>query len=156
MGSAGAGAARPVRVILGRALPGPTMWGRRDEERVLKAREQLRFRLYAAIRDVALGTELFRANFQLHEPEISISVYSHHVDVNASLSESQLRLVATDGRPRVLTRFAEQLRSGMERAAITLQLELSEQPGRFGVSEPILVGEVPVGYHAVLLRPSPG
>ena len=141
---------------MGRALRGATMWGRRDEERVLKAREQLRFRLYAAVREVALGTELFRANFQLHEPEISISVYAHHVDVNASLSESQLRLVPIDGRPRVLNRFAEQLRNGMERAATTLELKLSEQPGRFGASEPVLVGEVPVGYHAVLLRSSPG
>ncbi len=131
------------------------MWGRRDVERVLKAREQLRFRLYAAVRDVALGTELFRSNFQLHEPEISINVYSQHVDVNASLSEAQLRLVPVTGRPHALNQFAQELRNGIAKAASALQLEFSVDRASFGGSEPVVVGDVPVGFRAVLLRSDP-
>lgn len=131
------------------------MWARRDDERVLRIREQLRFRVYAAVRDVALGTELFRSNFQLHEPEISINVYSHHVDVNASLSEAQLRLVPVTGRPRALSQFATELRDGIEKVATTLQLEFTVDRAKFGGSEPVAVGEVPVGFRAVLLRSNP-
>lgn len=131
------------------------MWARRDDERILRAREQLRFRVYAAVRNVALRTELFRSNFQLHEPEISVSVYSRYVDVNASLSEAQLRLVPVAGRAQALGRFAEELRTGIEKVAPTLQLEFSVDPASFGGSEPVMAGEAPVGLRAVLLRSDP-
>jgi len=99
-----------------------------------------------------LGTELFRTNFQLHEPEIVVSVYAQHVDVNASLTENQLRLLPVKGRSRDLHRFAEELREGLGRLAAQLQLELTADPARWGGSEPVTLGDVPCGYRAVLLR----
>jgi hypothetical protein len=125
---------------------------RREQERVLMNRERLKFRVYAAARGVVLGTELFRSNFQLHEPEILINVYPQYVDLNASLNAGQLHLLPAKGRSRDLRRFAEELRTGLEKLAAELQLELSFDPARWGGSEPVMLGDVPCGYRAVLLR----
>lgn len=131
----------------------PADAARREQERVLRAREKLRFRVYSAVRDVVLGTELFRSHFELHEPEIAVNVYARFVDVNASLTEGQLRLLPPRTRARDLNRFAEELRSGVQRVAADLQLEFSTDPARFGGSEPVMITDVPGGYRAVLLRP---
>jgi hypothetical protein len=128
---------------------------RREQERVIKARERLKFRVYAAARGVVLGTELFRSNFQLHEPEIVINVYSQYVDLNASLNEGQLRLLPVRGRSRDLHRFAEELSTGLAKLAAELQLELTTDPARWGGSAPVQLGDVPCGYRAVLLRSGP-
>jgi len=126
---------------------------RREQERVIKDRERLKFRVYAAVRDVTLATELFRSNFQLHEPDIVVNVYAQFVDVNTSLNEGQLHLLPAHGRSRDLTRFAEELRTGIARIAPDLHLELTTDPARFGSSEPVMLVDVPCGYRAVLLRP---
>ena len=125
---------------------------RREQERLIRERERLRFRVYAAARGVVLGTELFRSNFQLHEPEIVVCVYPRYVDVNASLTEGQLRLLPATGRSRDLRRFAEELRVGLEKAAVQLELQLTSDPSRWGGSEPVALGDAPCGYRAVLLR----
>ncbi|HTT72783.1 MAG TPA: hypothetical protein VMG99_01345 [Thermoplasmata archaeon] len=129
--------------------------GRREQDRILRDRERLKFRVYSATRDLVLGTELFRSNFQLHEPEIAVNVYSGYVDVNASLSEVQLRLLPPKGRSRHLAHFAEELRAGLERLAVRLHLELTVDPARWGGSEPVTLGDGPCGYRAVLLRSGP-
>lgn len=133
----------------------PVERARREQERVIKARERLKFRVYAAVREVALGTELFRAHFQLHEPEIVVNVYARFVDVNTSLNEAQLRLLPIPSRSRELSRFAEELRAGIENAATELHLEFTRDPAQFGGSEPVMLVDVPCGYRAVLLRPEP-
>jgi hypothetical protein len=125
---------------------------RKEQERIIRDRERLKFRVYAAARGVVLDTELFRSNFQLHEPEIVINVYPQHVDLNASLNEGQLRLLPARGRARDLRRFAEELRIGLEKLAAPLQLELTADPARWGGSAPVMLGDVPCGYRAVLLR----
>jgi hypothetical protein len=119
----------------------------------MKSRERLRFRVYSAVRDVMLGTELFRSNFQLHEPDFVVSAYATFIDVNASLNEGQLQLVPVDNRSRDLHRFAEELRRGVEKIASTLGLEFTTDPTRFGGSGPVMLVDVPIGYRAVLLRP---
>ena len=131
----------------------PEERARREQERVIKSRERLRFRVYAAVRDVALGTELFRSHFELHEPEILVNVYVRFVDVNISLNEGQLHLLPAKGRSRDLNRFAEELRAGFGRIAADLHLEFTTDPSRFGGSEPVMLTDVPCGYRAVLLRP---
>jgi hypothetical protein len=125
---------------------------RREQVRLIREREQLRFRVYSAARGMVLGTTLFQSNFQLHEPEIVVNVYSQYVDVNASLNEGQLRLLPTKDRSRDLHRFADELRVGLEKLADQLQLELTADPARWGGSEPVTLGNVPCGYRAVLLR----
>jgi hypothetical protein len=125
---------------------------RREQDRVIRDRERLKFRVYAVARAVLLGTELFRSNFQLHEPEIVVNVYREYVDVNASLNEGQVRLLPARGRSRDLHRFAEEVRTGLERQAPQLHLELTTDPARWGGSEPVALGDVPCGYRAVLLR----
>lgn len=130
----------------------PAEGARREQERLMKARERLRFQVYTAVRDVMLGTELFRSNFQLHEPEISVSAYASFIDVNASLNEAQLHLLPVESRSRDLNRFAEELRRGIEGIATNLRLEFTTDPARFGGSEPVLLSDVPIGYRAVLLR----
>jgi hypothetical protein len=125
---------------------------RREQERVIRGRERLRFRVYTAVRDVVLGTELFRSHFELHEPEIFVNVYAQFVDVNTSLNEAQLHLLPARGRTRDLNRFAEELRTGLERIATTLHLEFTGDPARFGGSGPVMLVDVPCGYRAVLLR----
>lgn len=118
----------------------------------MKARERLRFRVYNAVRGVVLSTELFRSNFQLHEPDIVVSAYARFIDVNASLNEAQLHLLTAVSRSRDLHRFAEELRHGIEKVATNLHLEFTTNPAQFGGSEPIMVVDVPIGYRAVLLR----
>ena len=130
----------------------PEERARREQERVIKGRERLKFRVYSAVRDVVLGTELFRSHFELHEPDIFVNVYAQFVDVNISLNEGQLHLLPAKGRSRDLTRFAEELRTGMERIAIDLHLVFTTDPSRFGGSEPVMLVDVPCGYRAVLLR----
>jgi hypothetical protein len=125
---------------------------RKEQERISRDRERLRFRVYSAARDVVLGTELFRSNFQLHEPEIVVTVYAQYVDLNASLNEAQLRLLPAKGRSRDLRRFAEELRSGLEKLAVQLQLELTDDPARWGGSGPVSLADAACGYRAVLLR----
>jgi hypothetical protein len=130
----------------------PAERARREQERVIRARERLKFRVYAAARDVVLGTELFRSNFQLHEPDIFVNVYPQFVDVNTSLNEGQLRLLPENSRSRDLSRFAEELRSGLEKVAANLHLEFTAEAARFGGSGPVTLVNVPIGYRAVLLR----
>jgi hypothetical protein len=125
---------------------------RREQERVIKARERLRFRVYTAVRDVMLGSELFRSHFELHEPDIVVNVYAQVVDVNASLNEAQLHLLPARGRSRELNRFAEELGAGLARMAPKLQLELTTDPLRFGGSGPVMLAGVPCGFRAVLIR----
>jgi hypothetical protein len=127
----------------------------RARERAITARERLRFRVYSAVRDVGLRTELFRTHPELHEPEISVNVYAQLVDVNASLTEGQIRLLREKVRPRDLNRFAEELRDGIRKAAESLQLEFTLDPARFGGSQPVVLVDVPSGYRAVLLRREP-
>jgi len=127
---------------------------RREQERIIRDRERLRFRVYAATRGVVLATELFRSNFQLHEPEVVINVYPRYVDVNVSLTEGQFRLLPVLGRTRDLHRFAEELGAGLEKMAATLALEWTTDPARWGGSEPVTLGDVPCGYRAVLVRAS--
>ena len=133
----------------------PEERARREQERVIKGRERLKFRVFAAVRDVALGTQLFRSNFQLHEPDIFVNVYPRYVDVNTTLNEGQLRLLPTDGRPGELNRFAVELKAGLERIAASLHLELTVDPARYGGSEPVILVDAPCGYRAVLLRSEP-
>jgi hypothetical protein len=130
----------------------PEEQARREQERVIKSRERLKFRVYAAVRGVVLGTELFRAHPQLFEPDIFVNVYAHSVDVNTSLNEGQLRLLPVHGRSRALNRFAKELRGGIEKVSADLHLDLSTAPGPFGSSEPVMLVDVPCGYHVVLLR----
>lgn len=118
----------------------------------MKARERLRFRVYAAVRNAVLATELFRSHSELYEPEIVVNVYAQFIDVNASLNEGQVRLLPVRGRSRELIRFAEELRTGFERIAANLHLEFTTDPARFGGSQPVMLVDVPSGYHAVLLR----
>jgi hypothetical protein len=118
----------------------------------MKARERLRFRVYSAVREVMLGTELFRSNFQLHEPDFVVSAYATFVDVNASLNEGQLQLIPVDNRSRDLHRFEEQLRRGIEKIASNLGLEFTTDSVGIGRSGPVMLVDVPIGYRAVLLR----
>ncbi len=127
----------------------------RDRERAITARERLRFRVYSAVRDVVLRTDLFRTHPELHEPEISVNVYPQLVDVNASLTEGQVRLLRDKVRPRDMNRFAEEIQDGIEKAAGSLQLELTLDPARFGGSQPVVLVGVPNGFRAVLLRREP-
>lgn len=131
------------------------MRAQRKDEANLRTRERLRFRVYAAVRDVVLGTELFRSNFQLHEPEVSVNVYTRFVDVNISLNEAQLHLIPADVRLRDLDRFAKELRNGLERIAPELQLEFTTDPNRWGGSEPVWLSDLPIGYRGVLVRTTP-
>jgi hypothetical protein len=125
---------------------------RKEQERVIKGRERLKFRVFAAVRDVVLGTQLFRSNFQLHEPDICVNVYAEYVDVNTTLNEGQLRLLPTNGRSRDLNLFAEELQSGIGRVAGPLHLQLTLDTARYGGSEPVRLLEASCGYRAVLLR----
>ena len=118
----------------------------------MKARERLRFRVFTAVREVMLGTQLFRSNFQLHEPEIVVNAYASHFDVNASLNEAQLQLLPVDTRFRDLHQFAEQLHRGIHKVAAEHHLEFTTDPVRFGGSGPVMLVDVPIGYRAVLLR----
>jgi hypothetical protein len=125
---------------------------RREQERVIKARERQKFRVYAAVRDLVLSTELFRSHFELHEPDIVVNVYARFVDAHISLNEGQLHLLPARGRARELNHFAEELRTGIARIALDLHLEFTTEPARFGGSEPVMLVDVPIGYRAVLLR----
>ena len=118
----------------------------------MKARERLRFRVYSAVRDVMLGSELFRSNFQLHEPDFVVSAYAGFIDVNASLNQAQLQLIQGETRSQDLHRLAADLRRGIEKAARALDLEFTTDPSHFGGSAPIMLVDVPIGYRAVLLR----
>ena len=121
----------------------------------MKARERLRFQVYSAIRDLMLETDLFRSNFQLHEPDISVSAYARFIDVNASLNEAQLRLIPVENRSRHLNLFAEQLQTGIRKIATRLGLEFATDPSQFGGSTSVTLLDVPIGYRAVLVRPVP-
>jgi hypothetical protein len=131
---------------------GPVVSARRQDERDLRAREQLKFRIYSAARDVVLATRLFRSNFQLHEPEITVNIYARFVDLNVCLNEAQLRLIPVESRPRDLELFAQELKSGVEKLAAGLQLDFTVDPAKFGGSETIMLGSTPIGFRAVLLR----
>jgi len=131
----------------------PEERARREQERVIKDRERLKFRVYTTVRDIALGTELFRSHFELHEPDIVVNVYAAFVDVNLSLNEAQLHLLPAKGRTRDLVRFAEEIRAGLERMALQLQLQLATDPMRYGGSGPVMLVDVPCGFRGVLLRP---
>lgn len=104
------------------------------------------------MRDLVLATDLFRSHFQLHEPDIIVNVYRQYVDVVTALNEAQLHVLPVRNRSRELNRFAEQLRTGMERIATGLDLTLNDEPSRFGGSEPVMLVDVPSGYRAVLVR----
>jgi hypothetical protein len=138
-----------------RATVDPGEQVRREQERVIRGRERLRFRVYSAVRDVVLGTDLFRSHFELHEPEVVVNVYARFVDVNACLNEGQLRLLPANSRSRDLNRFAEELRNGLRKVAADLHLEFTTDPARYGGSEPVMLSDVPYGYRAVLLRSQP-
>jgi hypothetical protein len=127
----------------------------RELERIVKARERLKFQVYAAVRDVALRTELFRSHPQLHEPEISVHVYPQLVDVYTSLTEGQLRLLRVSGPRRDLTQFALELRRGIEVSARNLGLTFTEEPHRLGGSQPVGLLDSACGYRAVLIRSEP-
>jgi hypothetical protein len=127
---------------------------RKEQERVLQARERLRFRVYAAVRDLALGTELFRTHFELHEPEVSVGVFARFVDVCVALTEGQLRLLPTLGRSRDLGRFAQELHAGLARVADGLDLEPERGPDPLGLSGPVELVGVPIGVRAILRRRS--
>ncbi|HXY46794.1 MAG TPA: hypothetical protein VEK13_02700 [Thermoplasmata archaeon] len=133
----------------------PQERARKEHERVMKARERLKFRVYAAARSAVLATEFFRSHSELYEPEIVVNVYAPYVDVNASLTEGQVRLLPVNGRSRELTRFAEELRVGLQRAATSLGLEFTEDLSRYGGSQPVMLVDVPCGIHAILLRHGP-
>ena len=133
----------------------PEERARKEQERVVRDRERLKFRAYAACREVGLASELFRSHFQLHEPEITVNVYPRYVDVNVCLNDAQLRLLPARGRSKELHRFAGELRAGLEKVAADLNLEFTVDPARFGGSEPVTLVDVPIGYRAVLLRPGP-
>ncbi len=128
---------------------------RKEHERVMRAREKLKFRVYAAVRDAVLATDLFRAHSQLYEPDIVVNIYPRWVDVTTVLTEVQVRLLPVAGRTRVLHRFAEQLRAAIAGAAKGLELEFTEDPARWGGSQPVLLVDIPTGYRAVLLRSAP-
>lgn len=128
---------------------------RREQDRILKARERLRFRVFSAVRERVLATELFRSHYELHEPEITVNVYTQFVDAATALTEGQLRLLPASTRSRDLHRFADELRSGMEKVAEDLDLELSTDPARFGGSQPVSLVDVPYGYRAVFVRAEP-
>ncbi|MFZ1023220.1 MAG: hypothetical protein WAN87_03710 [Thermoplasmata archaeon] len=130
----------------------PEERARREQDRVIRSRERLKFRVFSVVRDLALGTDLFRSHFQLHEPDIIVNVYSHYVDVVTSLNEAQLHVLPVRNRTRELNRFGEQLRTGMERIATGLDLKISSDPAQFGGSEPVILVDAPIGYRAVLLR----
>lgn len=127
----------------------------RERERLVKARERLKFQAYAAVRDVALRTELFRSHPQLHEPEISVNVYPQFVDVYASLTEGQLRLLRVGGVRQDLDRFAAELKKGIEGAVGSLRLTLTEDPAQLGGSLPVKLLGGAIGYRAVLVRNEP-
>jgi hypothetical protein len=130
----------------------PEERARREQDRVIRSRERLKFRVYSTVRDLVLGTELFRAHFQLHEPDIIVNVYRHYVDVVTSLNEAQFHVLPVRNRSRELNRFAEQLQIGMEKIARDLDLTFTSDAARFGGSEPVMLVDVPCGYRAVLLR----
>lgn len=128
---------------------GPTS---RELERVLRTRDRVRFRVYAAVRDAMLRSELFRSVPQLHEPEVVVNVTGAWVDVTAALNEGQFHLLLANERTPDLPRFAEELRRGIENAAREIGLDLSTDPARFGGSQPVMLGPLPIGYRAALLR----
>jgi hypothetical protein len=130
----------------------PEERARREQDRVIRSRERLKFRVYSTVRDLVLGTDLFRSHFQLHEPDIIVNVYRHYVDVVTSLNEAQFHVLPVRTRSRELNRFAEQLRVGMEKIATDLDLTFTSDVARFGGSEPVMLVDVPSGYRAVLLR----
>ncbi len=130
----------------------PEERARREQDRVIRSRERLKFRVFSAVRDLVLATDLFRSHFQLHEPDIIVNVYRQYVDVVTALNEAQLHVLPVRNRSRELYRFAEQLRTGMERIATGLDLTLNDEPSRFGGSEPVMLVDVPSGYRAVLVR----
>jgi hypothetical protein len=125
---------------------------RKEQIRVLRDRERLRFRVFAAVRDVALGTELFRTHAEIHEPEVTVNVLGHVVDVTTALTERQLHVLREKVRAEDLRRFADELRAGIEAGAAKLNLEFSTDPARHGGSQPVLLAGVPSGYRAVLVR----
>ena len=118
----------------------------------MKARERLKFKIYAAVRTAVLATEFFRTHSELYEPEIVVNVYAPYVDVNASLTEGQVRLLPVNGRARELNRFAGELRVGLQKAAASLGLEFTDDPRQYGGSQPVMLVDVPCGFHAILLR----
>ena len=118
----------------------------------MKLRERLRFRLYAAVRDLALGTELFRVHYSLHEPEVLVSVYAQFAEVSTTLTENQLRLLPGEGRARELPRFAAELEAGFTRIAGDLGLELLPNPNALELSGRVQLAGVPIGYRAIFGR----
>jgi len=128
---------------------------KKEQLRVIKLRDRVKCRVYSAVRDVGLRTELFRTHAELHEPDISVNVYPRYVDLNICLTEGQLYLLSAAGRSRELTHFAEELRTGIARVAPNLHLEFTADPAQYGGSEPVMLTDVPYGFRAVLLRSEP-
>lgn len=133
----------------------PEALARREHERIMRSRDRLKFQVYALARGVVLATELFRTHSELYEPEIIVNIYPGTIDVYTSLTEGQVRLLPVTGRAQLLRKFAEELRAGLARAAPGLHLDLSADPAYLGGSQPILLGDVPSGYRAVLVRRDP-
>jgi len=121
----------------------------------MRDRERLKFRLYAAVRDLTLGSELFRTHYELHEPEVTVGVYEQFVDVSVALTEGQLRLLPAAGRSRDMGRFAEELKVGLSKVAVGLGLDPPAGADPLGLSGPVDLVGVPIGYRAILrCRPS--
>jgi hypothetical protein len=125
---------------------------RREQERVLRSREHLRFQVFAAVRRVAFGAELFRTHPEFYEPDIFVNVYPEFVDATTALTEGQVRLLPVHARARELSRYAEELRGGFQTLAPSLRLEFVAGPSRFGVTEPVMLVDIPIGYHALFAR----
>ena len=121
----------------------------------MKLRERLRFRLYAAVRDLALGTELFRVHYALHEPEVQVGVYPQFADVSTVLTEGQLRLLPGEGRGRELPKYAAELAVGFARVGQELGLDLLPNPSSLELSGPVRLADVPIGYRAIFRRTGP-
>ncbi len=118
----------------------------------MKLRERLRFRVFAAVREAAFQTELFRSHPEFYEPDIFVNVYAHWVDAHTALNEGQVHLLPLRGRAGDLSRYVDQLRAGIEQRAPALQLEFTADPARFGGSQAVMLADVPIGYRAVFLR----
>jgi hypothetical protein len=126
---------------------------RMKHDRLMKARQRLQNRVLTSVRNIVLGTALFRSHPELHDPDVSVTVYAQFVLVTTSLNGGQLEILPVDGRARDLNEFAEQLREGLETLAADLHLPMVQDPGSpLGRSGPIMVLDTPSGYQAVLLR----
>jgi len=124
----------------------------KDHDRTMRTRERLKFRVYAAVRELVMNSDLYRSRPDFFEPDIVINVYPDCVDVSTALNEGQVHLLPAEGRAVALVRFLEELRNGMQRVALSLGLELSPEGSHHGGTRPVMLLDVPIGYRAILLR----